>query len=70
MHRPPRVAEVTVARPFAGVLAAQVLAEHVRGGDGGFVFLLMAPQGRDHHHHRLLHALRQLGHAALAVGQL
>src|SRR5712692_3122755 len=38
------IAEIAVARPLSRVLAAQVLAEHVRGSHRHFIFLPMPPQ--------------------------
>src|SRR5262245_23199154 len=48
----------------------KVLAEDVGGQQGGLVLLSLAPEGGHEEHDSVLHALRQLGHAALPVGEL
>src|SRR5947209_595213 len=64
------VAEIPVGGTFARQLAAQVLTQNVRCRAGGLISLLMSPERGYEHYDRVLHAQRQLGHAALAVGEL
>src|SRR5208282_2675603 len=63
------VAEIALAGPLAGELAAQVLAENVGGCNRRLVALSCRQGGYEDHYH-VLHALGKFGHAALAVRQL
>ena len=60
---------IAVGGALAGQASRQVLAEDIRRALDDLAGLLTGPEAGREDHDEVLDALRQLGHAALAVGQ-